>query len=340
MAQISIPDERSELLMPARMPAPVIAALEARFRLHRLWEQDDREAFLARVGPRIRGVAVGPAFGRVDASLFDRLPALEIVAGFGVGYDYIDTAAAAERGVVVTNTPGVLDDEVADLTIGLLLATIRRIPQADRFLREGRWRERHFPLSPTLRGRRIGIVGLGHIGKAVARRLDGFGVAVAYHGRHRQPDIAYPYHDSVVALAEASDVLIVVVPGGAGTRHLIDAAVVRALGPDGVLINVSRGSVVDQAALIEALMEGRILAAGLDVYEDEPHVPEALVALDNTVLLPHIGSASVETRAAMGQLVVDNLVSWFDGRGAVTPVAESLGAIGASSRSSRAKSRD
>lgn len=323
MDQISVPDERPELLMPARMAAPVIAALDARFRLHRLWEQDDREAFLTSAGPRIRGVAVSPAFGRVDAALLDRLPALEIVASFGVGYDYVDAAAAAERGVVVTNTPGVLDDEVADLTIGLLLATIRRIPQADHFLREGCWRDGPFPLSPTLRGRRIGIVGLGHIGKAVAWRLDGFGVAVAYHGRHRQAEASYPYYDSVRALAGASDVLIVVVPGGAGTQHLIDAAALRALGSNGVLINVSRGSVVDQAALIEALREGTILAAGLDVYEDEPDVPEALVALDNTVLLPHIGSASVETRAAMGQLVVDNLVSWFDGNGAVTPVAES-----------------
>jgi len=317
-----------DLLMPAPMAPAVLAALDARFRLHRLWEQDDRTAFLASIGPRIRGVAVSPAFGRVDAALFDRLPALEIVASFGVGYDYVDAAAAAERGVVVTNTPGVLDDEVADLTIGLLLATVRRLPQADRFVREGRWRDGPFPLSPTLRGRRIGIVGLGHIGKAVARRLDAFGVAVAYHGRHRQADVIYPYYDSVVALAEASDVLIVVVPGGAGTRHLIDAAALHALGPDGVLVNVSRGSVVDQAVLIEALQEGTILAAGLDVYKDEPDVPEALVALDNTVLLPHIGSASAETRAAMGQLVVDNLVSWFDGNGAVTPVAESQSLVG------------
>ena len=311
-----------DLLMPAPMAPAVIAALEGRFRLHRLWEQDDREAFLANIGPRIRGMAASPAIGRVDAALLDRLPALEIIASFGVGYDYVDATAAAKRRVVVTNTPGVLDDEVADLTIGLLLSTIRRIPQADRFLRDGRWRDGVFPLSPTLRGRRIGIVGLGHIGKAIARRLDGFGVAISYHARHRQADIGYAYYDSAVALAEASDVLIVIVPGGAATRYLIDAAVLRALGPDGVLINVSRGSVVDTAALIDALQAGTIMAAGLDVYEDEPNVPDALVALDNTVLLPHIGSASVETRAAMGQLVVDNLVSWFGGKGAVTPVAE------------------
>lgn len=311
-----------DLLMPVPMAPAVIAALEGRFQLHRLWEQNDREAYLANFGPRIRAMAASPAIGQVDAALLDRLPALEIIASFGVGYDYVDAVGAAKRGVVVTNTPGVLDDEVADLTIGLLLATIRRLPQADRFLREGRWRDGVFPLSPTLRGRRVGIVGLGHIGKAIARRLEGFGVAISYHARHRQADMAYSYYDSAVALAQASDVLIVVVPGGAATRYLIDAVMLRALGPEGVLINVSRGSVVDTSALVEALQAGTIMAAGLDVYEDEPNVPEALVELDNTVLLPHIGSASVATRAAMGQLVVDNLVSWFDGNGALTPVAE------------------
>lgn len=317
-----------DLLLTAPLPPPVIAALDARFRLHRLWEYEDRAAFFADIGPRIRGMVASSAFGRADATVLDRLPALEIIASFGVGYDHVDAVAAARRGVVVTNTPGVLDDEVADLTIGLLLATIRRLPQADRFVREGRWRNGPFPLSPTLRGRRIGILGLGNIGRAVARRLAGFDVAIAYHSRRRQPDGPYTYHDSVTALAEASDVLIVIVPGGAGTRHLIDAGVMQALGPEGVLINVSRGSVVDQAALIEALGTGTILAAGLDVYEGEPNVPEALIALPNTVLLPHIGSASIETRAAMGQLMVDNLVSWFDGRGAVTPVAESRRLIG------------
>jgi len=311
---------RPDILMPAPMADAVIAALDARFTLHRLWDRADPDAYLGDVAPRIRGMAVSTLAGRIDAELFDRLPALEIVANFGVGYDNIDAAAAAARGITVTNTPGVLDDEVADLTVGLLLATLRRIPQADRHVREGRWPDGSFPLSPTLRGRRIGMLGLGAIGKAVARRLAGFDVAIAYHGRHRQPGVEYDYHDSPVALAAACDVLIAIVPGGAGTKHLVDAAVLAALGADGVLINVARGSVVDEAALVAALVDGTIGGAGLDVFEDEPNVPEALRTMPNVVLLPHVGSASVHTRAAMGRLVVDNLVGWFDGDGAVTPV--------------------
>jgi lactate dehydrogenase-like 2-hydroxyacid dehydrogenase len=310
---------KADILMPAPMADAVIDALDARFVLHRLWEHDDRDAFLTSVAPHIRGLAVSTLAGRIDAALFDALPALEIVANFGVGYDNIDAAAAAARGITVTNTPGVLDEEVADLTVGLLLATLRRIPQADRHVREGHWPAGPFPLSPTLRGRRIGLIGLGAIGKAVARRLEGFGVDIAYHGRTRQA-VAYGYHASPVALAAACDVLIAIVPGGAATRHLVDAEVLAALGPDGVLVNVARGSVVDEAALVAALQDGTIGGAGLDVFEDEPHVPAALVGMPNVVLLPHIGSASQHTRAAMGQLVVDNLVGWFDGDGAVTPV--------------------
>ncbi len=310
------------ILMPAPMPADVIDALAERFVLHRLWEQHDPDHFVREIAPDVRGMAVSTLAGRIDADWFDRLPALQIVASFGVGYDNVDAHAAAARGVIVTNTPGVLDDEVADLAVGLLLATIRRLPQADRFVREGRWPTGPFPLSPTLRGRRVGIIGLGAIGKAVARRIEGFGVAIAYHGRSRQAGVDYPYHDSPVALAAASDVVVVVVPGGASTRHLIDAAVLDALGPDGILINVARGSVVDEAALVSALEAGTIGGAGLDVFEDEPNVPAALLAMPNVVLLPHIGSASVATRAAMGQLVVDNLVGWFDRGRAVTPVPE------------------
>ena len=312
--------DRVEVLMPAPMAPDVIEAIERDFTLHRLWEQPDPDRYLAAVAPRILGMAVGGAAGRIDEHWFDRLPALEIVAHFGVGYETIDADAAAARGIVVTNTPGVLDEEVADLTIGLMLATLRRLPQADRFVRAGDWPQGPFPLSPSLRGRRVGILGLGAIGKAVARRLDGFDVAIAYHGRSRQPEVAYAYHDSPAALAAASDVLIAIVPGGAGTKHLVDAAVLAALGADGVLINVARGSVVDEAALVAALADGTIGGAGLDVFEDEPNVPEALRTMSNVVLLPHIGSASVHTRAAMGRLVVDNLVGWFDGDGAVTPV--------------------
>ncbi len=310
------------ILMPAPLSDGVVVALDERFTLHRLWQQDDRDAFLTKVGPDIVGLAATTLAGTIDATWLDRLPALEIIASFGVGYDNVDAKAAAARGVVVTNTPGVLDDEVADLTIGLLLATLRRIPQADAFVRAGRWPSGPFPLSPTLRGRRVGIVGLGAIGKAIARRLEAFDVAIAYHGRSRQDGVAYCYYETPVALAAASDVVIAIVPGNSGTRHLIDGAVLAALGPEGVLINVARGSVVDEAALVAALQDGTIGGAGLDVFEDEPRVPPALLAMPNVVLLPHIGSASVATRAAMGQLVVDNLVAWFDGRPALTPVPE------------------
>lgn len=311
------------ILMTAPMHPTVAKALERNFTLHRLWQHADQRAFLDEMGPRLRGLATSTLFGRVSDGLLDQLPALEIIASFGVGYDNVDVTAAAQRGIVVTNTPGVLDDEVADLTLGLLLATLRQIPQAERFLREGRWLEGAFPLSPTLRGRRIGIVGLGNIGKAVARRLEGFGVAIAYHGRSAQPGVPYAFHPELVGLADACDVLIVIVPGGAATRHLIDGKVLAALGPTGVLINVSRGSVVDEEALIRALQLGQIGGAGLDVFEDEPRVPQALLAIPQLVLLPHIGSASEHTRQAMAQLVADNLLAWFTSGKPVTPVPES-----------------
>jgi len=314
--------KQTEILMTGPMLPSVIEALDEAFTLHRLWQHADRAAYLREVGPRIRGVAASTLGGRADAALIGAFPNLEIISSFGVGYDNVDVAEAARRSVIVTNTPDVLNDEVADLTIGLLLATLRQIPQADRYLRAGRWPNGPFPLSATLRTRKVGIVGLGRIGKAIARRLEGFGVSIAYHGRTRQEGVPYPYYPSALELAEASDVLIVITPGGASTRHLIDADVLRALGSHGVLINVARGSVVDERALIEALRDGTILAAGLDVYENEPQVPQELIDLDNTVLLPHIASASVHTRRAMGQLLVDNLVSWFSGKGPLTPVPE------------------
>ena len=303
---------------------PAVMEALAGFTIHRLPEQSDDAAFWRDAGPRIRGVAASTLAGRIGEALFERLPNLEIVANFGVGYDNVDAGAAAARGIVVTNTPGVLDEEVADLAVGLLLATVRRIAEADRFVREGRWTSGDFPLSPTLRGRRVGIVGLGQIGKAVARRLDGFGVELAYHGRSVQPEVPYPYYPTLLELAEAVDTLIAIVPGGAETRHMIDAAVLRALGPEGILINVARGSVVDEQALIRALQSGTILGAGLDVFEEEPCVPQDLIDIPHLVLLPHIGSASVHTRSAMGKLVAENLIAWFNGEGPLTPVRESL----------------
>jgi lactate dehydrogenase-like 2-hydroxyacid dehydrogenase len=314
---------RPDVLMLAPMLPATMDKLNATFTVHRIWESGDPEAALREIAPRIRGIALSTSSPRrADTALFDLLPNLEIIAGFGVGYDNVDTAEAAKRGIVVTNTPDVLNDEVADLTLGLLIATLRHIPQSDRYLREGRWLERPYPLTPTLRERKIGIVGLGRIGKAIARRLEGFGVRIAYHGRSKQEDVSYAYHPTLVGMAEAVDVLIVITPGGAGTKHLVNAEILKALGPQGVLINVARGSVVDERALIEALKSKTILSAGLDVFEAEPRVPQELIDMDHVVLLPHVASASVHTRNAMGQLVVDNLSSWFDGKGPVTPVPE------------------
>lgn len=313
---------KADILMTAPMMPIVTEALGKAFTLHHLWEHGDPEAYLREVGSRIRGVATSALYARMDRSLFESLPNLEIVSSFGVGYDNVDVAEAASRNVIVTNTPDVLNDEVADLTLGLLLATLRRIPQADRYLREGRWLKAPFPLSPTLRGRKVGIIGLGRIGKAIARRLEGFGVTIAYHGRNRQADVAYTYYPTLRGMAEDCDVLIAITPGGSATQNLINAEVLKALGPNGVLINVARGSVVDEQALIDALQTGTILAAGLDVYPDEPRVRQEFIDMEQVVLLPHIASASVHTRNAMGQLVADNLVSWFEGKGPLTPVPE------------------
>jgi lactate dehydrogenase-like 2-hydroxyacid dehydrogenase len=311
-----------DLLLPLPLLPHTMATLDREFRVHRLWQAEDKDALIAGIAPTTRFIAAGGHAG-VDGALMDRLPKLEIIANFGVGYDTIDAKAAAARGILVTNTPDVLNEEVADTAMGLLLATARELPQAERYLRAGKWPSGNYPLTRgTLRGRRLGIVGLGRIGKAIAKRAEAFGLAIEYYGRTRQSDVAYPYHDSVVGLARAVDTLMVIVPGGAATKDLIDAAVLEALGPKGILINVARGTVVDEAALIEALRTGTILSAGLDVFAEEPTVPEALMAMENVVLLPHVGSASLHTRQAMGQLLVDNLTSWRDGKGPITPVAE------------------
>ena len=311
----------TDVLMMAPMMPLITEGVSNAFTVHRSWEAPDRDAFLNEVAPRIRGMAAG-GHVRVDGALMDRLPKLEIVSNFGVGYDSIDAAEAGRRGIVVTNTPDVLTDEVADLAIGLLLATIRELPQSDRYLRAGKWLDKPYPLTATLRGRTVGILGLGRIGKAIATRLEAFGVAVAYHGRSPQADVAYPYHPTLAEMARAVDVLMCVAPGGGETKHLVNAEVLQALGPNGILVNVGRGSVVDERALIEALRSKAILSAGLDVFEDEPNVPPELIAMDHIVLLPHVGSASVHTRNQMGQLVVDNLIAWFSGKGPLTPVAE------------------
>jgi lactate dehydrogenase-like 2-hydroxyacid dehydrogenase len=313
--------DKPTVLVLTPVPQLVQESCDRYFDAVKLAVGGDRDAVLAEHGPRIRGIVVS---GRsVDGALMDRLPALEIVSSFGVGYDNVDARHAASRGVVVTNTPDVLTEEVADTALALLLATVRQIPQAERYLRAGRWRERAFPLTEaTLRDRSLGILGLGRIGKAIARRCEAFGLPISYHGRRPQEDVPYRYYDSLVGLARAVDTLMVIAPGGPETYHIVNAEVLEALGPRGILINVGRGTVVDEQALIHALQNKVIFSAGLDVFENEPHVPEALIAMEHIVLLPHVGSASVYTRRAMAQLVVDNIVNWFDKGEALTPVTE------------------
>ena len=317
-------EDKIDVLELGPMMPLIGAALSADFRVHQLWQTPDREALLTPLRPRLRAMtAIHAGHPYVDGAFMAQFPKLEIIASFGVGYDHVDAAWAGRHGIVVTNTPDVLTEEVADTALGLLIATVRELPQAERYLRAGQWLHAHYRLSPaTLRDRTVGIVGLGRIGKAIARRLDAFAVPVVYFGRHPQPAVSYRYYANLVEMARAVDVLMLVVPGGAATEKLINATVLDALGPKGILINIARGPVVDEPALIAALREGRILSAGLDVYPDEPRVAAELMAMDQVVLLPHVGSASVYTRSAMGRLVVDNLIAWASGKAPLTPVPQ------------------
>jgi lactate dehydrogenase-like 2-hydroxyacid dehydrogenase len=255
----------------------------------------------------------------VPAALVERLPNLEIIATNGVGYDLIPLGLAARRGIVVTNTPDVLNAAVAELCVGALLSLMRRLPQADRHVREGRWGAANFPLTASLAGKRVGIAGLGRIGKDIARRLEPFGVTLAYHGRSDQ-QLAWRFEPDLAALARDADILIVAAPGGPATARMVDARVLDALGPQGYLVNIARGSLVDQEALLAALAQNRIAGAALDVFDNEPDIDARFFGLENVLLLPHIGSATVETRAAMAALVLDNLRSWFGSGKALTPV--------------------
>lgn len=322
MMKWSLGLDRPTVLMPNAMPDWVVRELDGAVSLVKLWEAEDREAALEKVAGEVRAIATGGHDAAVSDDLMRRMPRLEIVANFGVGYDHIDAGAAARRGVTVTHTPGVLDDEVADTALALMLCAVRQFPAAERHLRSGAWTREKFPLSSSLRGRTVGIVGLGRIGKAIAKRAEAFGLAIVYHNRRPQTGVPYLYYPTLLQLAEACDILVVVTPGGAGTRHLIGPEELKALGSDGILINVARGSVVDEKALIAALRDGTIASAGLDVFEDEPNVPSALIDMDHVVLLPHVGSASRHTRDAMWQLVVDNILSWARGEGPLTPVPE------------------
>jgi lactate dehydrogenase-like 2-hydroxyacid dehydrogenase len=315
--------EALDILMPAKGMPLIEDEISARLPLHRLWLEPDPNLWLAEWAPRIRAIAMTGGHAPVDEAYLRQYPKLEIISSFGVGYDNIDAKAAARLGITVTNTPGVLDDEVADTTLGLMIMTVRQLPQSERYLRAGQWSAKGaYPLSPSLRGRTVGILGLGRIGKAIATRVNAFGLEVVYHGRRAQTDVPYRYYASLVDMAKSVDILIVVAPGGPGTRHIINSEVLEALGPDGVLINVARGSLVDERALIEALRNKTILAAGLDVFDNEPSVPQELIALENAVLLPHVGSASVKTRQAMAECVVSNLFAWADRKPPLTPVPE------------------
>ena len=307
------------LLVGPPMPR-VPEALAGHYVLHHLRDQAERTALPPDVAERIRGLATHGHIG-AGTLLIDALPSLEIIACYGVGVDGIDLARARSRGIVVTNTPEILTEDVASLAVGLLLAVTRRICSGDRFVRDGRWLHEPMELTTSIGGKRLGIVGLGRIGQAVARRAVAFGMSVAYTGPSRKPEAGYLFYDDLEMLARESDALVICCPGGEATRNLIGRDVLTALGPEGVLVNVSRGSIVDEGALVEALHLGRIAGAGLDVFANEPRVPEALLSMENVVLSPHMGSATRETRNAMGDLVVQNLRAHFSGTPVVTPVS-------------------
>ncbi len=284
-----------------------------------LFEAKDRAAALKEAAPRVRGLA-STGHARVDAALMDALPKLEIIANFGVGVDQIDLDAAKQRGIIVTNTAGALNECVADCAMALVLNTLRKIPQSGVYLRAGLWQSQGaYPLGTSLGGKTLGILGLGRIGAEIAKRAQAFGMKIRYHNR-RQKDVSFAYDPDAVTLAENSDVLMVITPGGADTEKLVNAQVLDALGPQGYLINVARGSVIDEPVVLRYLQEKRIAGAGLDVFEHEPKVPPEFFALDNVVLTPHVASATHETRTAMGNLQIENLHLHFAGKPVKTPV--------------------
>ena len=315
--------DKPDILLIGPAKPVFVQGLEPTFTVHRLNEATDRDAFIAAIADRVRAFAVTYSNQKVSGELMARFPRLELVATFGVGYDHVDAKWAGAHGIIVTHTPDVLTEEVADTALGLLLCTVREFPQAERYLRAGYWEKQHYPLTAaTLRNRTVGMVGMGRIGQAIARRLDAFAVPVVYHARRPLEGARYKHYPSLVAMARNVDTLMVIVPGGAETRNLIDAKVLDALGPTGIVINMARGSVVNEEALIAALREKRIFSAGLDVYAQEPKVPKALIEMENIVVFPHLGSATVYTRAAMDQLVVDNIMAWAAGKRPLTPVPE------------------
>ncbi|MDP2400074.1 MAG: 2-hydroxyacid dehydrogenase [Burkholderiales bacterium] len=310
---------KHDVILTAKGHAGTQKRMEQEFNLVKLWEQPDRAAALKAAAPKVRALA-HTGHSKVDAALMDALPKLEIIANFGVGVDQIDLDAAKARGIVVTNTANALNDCVADCAIALVLNTLRKFPQADKYLRAGRWKtDGTYPFTTSLGGKTLGILGLGRIGEEIANRAKAFKMKVRYHNRNRK-DVPWTYDPDPVTLAKNSDVLVAITPGGPETDKLVNAAVLDALGPQGYVVNVARGSVVDQPVLLKYLQEGKIAGAGLDVYYDEPNVDPAFFGLDNVVLLPHMASATNETRTAMGLLQIENIQLKLDGEAVKTPV--------------------
>ncbi len=312
-------EQRPELLLLRDYPEAMMRALEADYIVHRYFAAENKEIMIAATAERVRGIVTGSQIA-TPRSLIERFPKLEIIACFGVGVDPIDVGYAHERGIVVTNTPDVLVADVADMGVTLLLAASRQIVKGDRFVREGRWLGGIMNFTHRVNGKRVGIVGCGRIGGTVARRLEAFDMKIAYHGPSNKLHPRYRYYPDLVAMARDVDFLVLTCPGGPATRHIVNERVLNALGADGILVNIARGSVVDEAALVAALREGRIRGAGLDVYADEPRAPTALLDLDNVVLSPHQSSATHETRAAMGECTLANLRAHFSGQPVPNPV--------------------
>ncbi len=303
---------KPDILITAKGHAGTQATLEQEFTCHKLHEAKDRDPFLKGISGSVKAVAsFGPT--PVDAALMDALPKLELISNFGVGVDQISLDDAKKRGIIVTNTPDVLNECVADTAIALVLCTLRKLPQSDAYTRQGNWLKAPFPLTTSLGGKTLGILGLGRIGEAIAKRALAMGMKIRYHNRRRK-DSPFPYDPDAATLAKNSDVLMVVTPGGAETQNLVGAKVLDALGAEGYVVNIARGSVIDEPLLLRYLQEKRIAGAGLDVFVDEPRVPPEYFTLDNVVLFPHVGSATVETRKAMGDLQIENLRLHFGGK--------------------------
>jgi hydroxypyruvate reductase len=315
--------DQPHVLTASRLPPLYLAPLQTTYTVHDRLHETEPAAF-ERIAPQVQAIAASGE-SKVPAALIARLPALKMISVMGVGYDGVDVAAAKQRGIMVTHTPDVLNDEVADTAIGLMLCAARQLPAADRHVRAGAWPQGPLPLSRKMTGARLGIVGMGRIGKAIAHRAQAFSMPVAYTARSAKPELPYTYFATPAELAAHSDFLVIITPGGAGTRKLIDAQVLRALGPKGILVNVARGSVVDEVALIEALQNGSLGGAALDVFENEPQVPQALIDMPHVVLAPHVGSATHETRQAMADLALNNLRLHFAGQAVLTPVVELRG---------------